>query len=527
MARINKKIIGFFLTLLIFFCINLGERYFATPDEARYVEIPREMVVSGDFITPRLNGVKYFEKPPLLYWLQAVNIKLFGVQEWAMRLWIVFFAFIGCITTFFFAQKFYNQRAAFNSTIILSTAILYHILSNLIILDMQLAVLITIAMYCFYAGFHETNKLHRRLLLYGFTICCGLGVLTKGIIALAIPGPAILIWLLINKGFSNLRPLYLPTNIILFLIITVPWHLLAVIKNNDFLHKYFVVEHFLRYTTDVHMRYQPWWFFVPILLVGFLPWTVNLPQVFKDIWKNKKDPLILFLSIWVIWVFIFFSLSNSKLVPYILPLFPPLAILTSKYQKFNSNERWIFLILAIIPITIMHIFPNTFPELRTCKAGLVPYLYGLSGILLAIFLIYNHFKDLSLKIGGILLCILIHFASPHIQKPSLKNVANYLNKEQKKGEIIVAYKAYFQDLPVYTGQIVTLVDVGGELEFGIRAEDTKKWVWGMEDFLNNLKKMPMWVISREVEYNDLINNHPNLRLTKYFQENGIVVFKNH
>ena len=249
------------LGIFLFLLIGLdGGRPFATPDEARYVEIPREMVEKNDFITPRLNAMKYFEKPPLFYWMQAFVLKSFGMDEGIMRINVMLCAFLCIAMIFFFTRKYINSLTAIWSAIILATGGLFYALSRLIILDMPLTTCITGAFLCFYTGFYSEG-LKRRFLLYGFTTFCSLGILIKGIVVLALLGPAILIWLTLTKQWHKLFPLYIPSCLLLFLAITLPWHYLAHIHNSDFLYKYFYVEHFLRYTTTIHSRYQPVWFF--------------------------------------------------------------------------------------------------------------------------------------------------------------------------------------------------------------------------------------------------------------------------
>jgi 4-amino-4-deoxy-L-arabinose transferase-like glycosyltransferase len=135
--------------LVIWFSLFLGNRPYATPDEGRYVEIPREMVATGNYVTPRLNGVKYFEKPPLFYWIQAGNIKLLGTHEWSMRLGSILFAVIGCLGTFLFTRKFYGAKSGVAACFILATSPLYYALSRLLTLDMPMTALVSLSLFSF------------------------------------------------------------------------------------------------------------------------------------------------------------------------------------------------------------------------------------------------------------------------------------------------------------------------------------------------------------------------------------------
>ncbi|MEI8295579.1 MAG: phospholipid carrier-dependent glycosyltransferase, partial [Alphaproteobacteria bacterium] len=262
------------LSVLIFlyYSIMLGDRSFATPDEARYVEISREMLVTGDFVTPRLNGVKYFEKPPLFYWLQAGVMKVFGSSEFAMRMVTVAIAVGGVVATFAFAASIYGLLVGAVAALILATSPLYFGLAHLIILDMSASVFVTLSLFSFYKAITSTSTHRRRLWFWGFAVACGLGVMTKGVMALALPGPVIVAWLTATKQWGRLRPFYPFSSLIIFFSIVIPWHAAVSLANPEFAYKYFIVEHFLRFTTNHHEHYQPIWYFVPVVLLGLFPW---------------------------------------------------------------------------------------------------------------------------------------------------------------------------------------------------------------------------------------------------------------
>jgi len=258
--------------LAIWFSLFLGNRPYATPDEGRYVEIPREMVVTGDYVTPRLNGVKYFEKPPLFYWIQAANIKIFGLHEWAMRLSCLLFGLVGCVATYLFGRRFYGPHVGLAACIILATSPLYYALSRLIILDMAVTTLLTLSLFSFLMTVYTPPAFQRRLWAWAFYGFSSLAVLTKGLMALAISGPVILIWALSTGRWKDLWPAYIPSGALIFFAITAPWHILASIENPEFAHKYFIVEHFLRYTTSLHLRSQH----NLLLCTCFIAWLIPL-----------------------------------------------------------------------------------------------------------------------------------------------------------------------------------------------------------------------------------------------------------
>lgn len=536
----DALLVGFFSFFL--FSFQLGNRPFATPDEARYVEIPREMLATGDWITPRLNGVKYFEKPPFLYWLQAINLKIFGLQEGKMRLWIVFFATLGCIATYCFGQSVFNRSTGLIASGILATCCLYFSLARLIILDMPLSIQITLSLYCFYKGFYSLSSLQRRFWFYGFSTFCALGVLTKGIIALALSGPIIFLWLTWTRQWNRIFPLYIFSCLGIFLAIAAPWHILVSLKNPEFPYKYFIVEHFLRYTTTIHSRYQPFWFFIPILLTGLLPWTSFLFESLKNFYFQKKEPTLSFLWIWASWIFVFFSISHSKLIPYILSMFPPLALVighTLHHILDKNKNSYIFYHHSIFMVFLGlggFVIPFYFPDIIDEKISLIPYILVLSsvfvghGILVFMMAKRNHIQKMIYCIGStaLLIAIILCYASPYIQRPSLKSLAQMIAKERKDNEPIISFFTYFQDLPLYSQQIVTVAGSKGELEFGTTVENIQ-WIIDIEEFINYWQKsqknnQKVWAVGRLNDIEFLKTQYPCFSYTVSKTDYPYIVF---
>ena len=327
------------LAIGLLFGVALGVRALWGPDEGRYVEIPREMVTTGDYVTPRLNGVKYFEKPPLFYWLEAGAIHLFGLREWAMRLVPALSALLGCLAVYAAGRRLFCRRAGLLAAAILATTPLWYFLGNAITLDMTVSALLTVALLCFLVAMRDPDvpdAPFRRNLLWTFYATLALATLAKGLIGIVIPGMVIVVWMVLLGDWDLPRRIRLGSGTVIFLLIAVPWHVLVARANPEFLWFYFIHEHVLRYMTKIHERYEPPWFFVPVLLGGMIPWTAFLVQAVRDAlpagWRRRREAReTLFLLLWAGLVFVFFSLSSSKLVPYILPVIPPLALLLGRY----------------------------------------------------------------------------------------------------------------------------------------------------------------------------------------------------
>lgn len=293
------------LCLLIggLFSFMLGSRPLNVPDEARYSEIPREMLASHDFVTPHINGVKYFEKPPLIYWLQAASLKTFGLNEWSIRGTDALLALLGCLGTYFAARKLYDRKTGLFAAITLSTSLLYFVLARVITLDMSVSVFISFALFSFILRYY-----------YWVYIFAALAVLAKGLIGIIFPGSIILLWLIYTGHWKILRECKLISGTLIFLAITLPWHILVQIKNPEFFNYYFITQQFSRYLTMSAGRYEPIWYFVPMLLLGLFPWTGFLWGA-KQVFNKKRSQRFIFINCYNIYIYFLlsFALKTSSL----------------------------------------------------------------------------------------------------------------------------------------------------------------------------------------------------------------------
>jgi len=423
------------LLILLFgvFFFGLGSYPLQVPDEARYAEVPREMVVTGDYLTPRLNGVKYFEKPALFYWLQASSIELFGMNEWSLRLWTALLAIFGCVLTYLVATRLYDRTTGLTSAGILASSALYFIMGHAITLDMAVSVFMTGTLACFLLAtqspLHTWSRFGWAMASYA---CVAFSVLTKGLMGLLLPGAIIFFWFCFSHQWRVLLNIYLMPGIFLFLLLSLPWHILMQLTNPEFFQFYIVEQQFLRYFTDYASRQQPFWFFIPVILIGMLPWSVFLPKALHHAWQQRKvSPPMMFLLIWSLLIFVFFSLSQSKLIPYVLPIFPALAIITGHYVIKSQYSAKLLSRMGIAAIIVYFIFVITWGFL------------------------YNK---------------------------TLKPVITAVMPQVHENDEIIAYDAYFQDLPVYTQRIITIVNPRGEIRWGTMQEDTSAWTMDIPTF---------------------------------------------
>ena len=257
----------------LLFAFRLGSYPLGAGDEGRYAEIPREMIVSGDWVTPRLNGVVYFEKPPLVYWVVASSMSLFGQNEWAVRAVPALFALGGVLLTYAAARRLHGRDAGVISAVVLGTSLLYFALAHIVLLDMAMAVLMSATLFCFILGVRESPGWRRRWFFYGLYVSAALATLTKGLIGFLVTGAVMFLWLLVFNQWKRLRPLYLPTGLLLFLAVAGPWHVLAALHNETWAYRYFVFEHWLRFTTPAASRPGPWYYYIGVILAGLIPWV--------------------------------------------------------------------------------------------------------------------------------------------------------------------------------------------------------------------------------------------------------------
>ncbi len=528
------------------FSFMLGNRALSVPDEARYTEIPREMVATGDYLTPRLNGVKYFEKPILFYWLEALSIRLFGLREFTLRLWPALFALFGCLAVAAAGALLYGRLSGLLAAAVLATSPLYYAFGRAIILDMPVSVLLTIALLSFLIGTHEAPGLKRRLTVWSFYAFSALAVLTKGLIGILIPGMVIGAWIVLMNEWRTLKTMYLPTGTALFLLIAAPWHIMVDRANPEFFHFYFIQEHVLRYLTKMHGRYQPAWFFIPIVLLGLFPWSVflvqsishNLPSTWRERYEHRDA---VFLMLWAGIVFLFFSASSSKLVPYILPVFPPLALLIGRYYSDSWHRRdfpgirpgyMVLLTTAAVLSAALFIAPIFLPAPHRIAEmlGVWRFIFALtlaSGAAASWGLAHyrkHQFAFIALVITSALFLIEVNAAAPRMETKSVKNLAVTLKALLKPEDEVVVFQNYYQDLPVYLERRVTVVDWRGELDFGTTVEDTSQWMIDDGTFWKRWRGPAALYMVTDIKTYETMRNDRRLKLFPIARDqNNIVV----
>lgn len=475
----------------------LGKLPLLEPDEARYAEVPREMLESGDFITPHLNYVKYFEKPPLHYWLNALSFSLFGQNEFAARCSTALFALLCVLITYWAGRKLYGRREGLFGALVLGTSVGYMVQARYNIIDMTLAACMSASLFFFLLATRE-NEQRKGLFYHLFYLFAALAVLAKGLIGFVLPGGIIFFWLLFTRRWKVLGEMRLLTGIPLFFAVAAPWFVLVSQRNPEFPQFFFIHEHFQRFATKVHRRYQPPWFFIPVLLGCMLPWAFFLPATFRKFWRERKtggNGETLFLAIWAVLIFVFFSASSSKLVAYILPIFPALALLIGKLfsdaaEDFAPIRRHAAVIAGFIALAgaAVVLYPHIRFEPRISIVGftVIGGLFLVQGILAL-----RETKQraaIGLFCALALTSYLTGIAGPpfvfadKVHKKSSEDLAQLVKENLAPGTRVICYSGYNQGLPWYAGTRVAVVGDRNELEFGSNQGDHSEWFFEADRF---------------------------------------------
>lgn len=332
---------------------NLQYRDLFKTDEGRYAEVPREMVAAGDWVTPHLDGFKYFEKPALHYWITAGVYKLAGQHNWTARLWTALAGFLGLGLTWYAGRRLFDRRTGRYSALALAGSAYYVFMGHFNTVDMGLAFFMCAGLFAFLiAQQRPDDRGHTRRWMLAAWAAAALALLTKGLVAIAIPAIVFVLYSLVTRDRRIWKRLHVLAGLALFLVIAAPWFIVVSLRNPDFFHFFFVVQHFERYLTPISHRPGGWWYFVPVLVLGTLPWLwqgaaalVRGARVIPGCGGDRFDPAG-FLGLWVAVTFVFFSASESKLPSYILPLMPPFAMLIGR-ELARHDRKGLLSALAI------------------------------------------------------------------------------------------------------------------------------------------------------------------------------------
>jgi 4-amino-4-deoxy-L-arabinose transferase-like glycosyltransferase len=485
----GRGLFVFWFVLAVLWFLPLNSPHLFDPDEGRYAEIPREMVASGDWVTPRLDAIKYFEKPALQYWTTAAAYELFGEHAWTVRLWPALTGFLGLLLTWSLARRLYDERAALLAVMVQASALLYLAMARIATLDMSLSFSLQIAMTALALMVRLSSAVSWRLpaaLGLGVT----LAVLTKGLVGILIPGASALLFMLIH------RDVYLPLRARpwwtagILLVLGAPWFIVASLRNPEFAHFFFVVQHFQRYLSQQGFdRYQPWWFFIAVLAGGLLPWTTFLPGALATAVRSARagDRASSFLVIWSAFVLVFFSLSQSKLMPYIVPMFPAVSLLIGRDiarltpVRVAAHLSVVFLLALAVVLTLLVLWTSPWGASLVARASslsIVGFLVAFTALgvccargayLARAGAVISAVSVTAL--GSVLLMQSALIGADFLPRMrGVVDLAEHLRPALRPAMTVYCVNGYVQPIPFYLQRPCTLVGYRGELDFGLTQE---------------------------------------------------------
>lgn len=467
------------------------------PDEGRYAEIPREMLATGDWITPRLNDLKYFEKPPLQYWMTALSFRLFGEDEWTARLPSAMLGFFAMLMVGYTGYRIWDARTGALAAATLGGSWAYFLAAQYLTLDMTLTASLTFALCSFLRAQTENAALGRKTWMLAAWGAAALAVLSKGLIGVVLPAVTLFIYIVLRREtvlLGRLRPI---AGGVLFLLIASPWFVAVQHRNPEFFDFFFIHEHFQRFAESGHNRPGAWWYYIPILIVGLMPWTPTLLKECAHWYKERLHPASGFSPEWfcVAWasvIVLFFSASHSKLPAYILPALPGIALVCARGIQTRGSDslKWSAWSTALLGIALFGLVPllphlKKFAALGEDAIKQIPWLYVAAGALLATGLAALWFvrrnriltTALALAVGTLgfwnLIFDFLHMIDADFSSERLIEDLTGDRKPYRPEAPFYTVGQFDHSVPFYLGRTVTLVNIRGELGPGIDAEPYK------------------------------------------------------
>jgi 4-amino-4-deoxy-L-arabinose transferase-like glycosyltransferase len=472
------------------------------------------MLATGDWVTPRLNDLKYFEKPPLQYWLTAASFALLGEDEWTARLPPAILGFAALLVVGFTGHRLWGPRTGVLAALILGSSWGYFLGGQYLTLDMTLTACLTIVL-CALLLAQDEQAVPAQRARTGWMLaawaCAGLAVLSKGLIGIVLPAMSLAAYRAI-RGPGSLTRLQLARGGPLFLAIALPWFVLVQWRNPEFFDFFLVREHLQRFVSSEHNRPGPWWYYLPILIVSLVPWIAALlhslsrHREFGPV-EGKFSPAWL-CGLWAAVIIVFFTISRSKLPAYVLPALPALAFLVARHLSVETAHRlrWpalatlalgLALLVAMPVLSTLSLFASADPE-----PGLqLPWLYAASALLAASGLVaWRYCRSQSWLSSAVTLAVgtfvawncvfaFLHHLDARFSSERLIEELTGDRKPFRPDAPFFSVEQFDHSVPFYLGRTVILVAVRGELSPGIDAEPDKA-IADTGQFVERWKRLP-------------------------------------
>ena len=495
LTRCTRGLLVLVCAALFFGMLNM--RTLWETDEARYAEIAREMVEAPSWewwVVPRLNYVKYMEKPPLSYWTTAIFFKFFGINDYSARLTPALFGTLSLMLAFLLGRAMWTGRAGFFTGVCLACSVMFALLSRILLVDMVLCFGIVLAIYGLWAITQEKGWG-----VYAFWIGCAIGFLTKGLLGPGLAGLASVLYLLISGQYRMLIRLFNWRGIALFAVLVLPWLISAAILEDGFIKYFFWDEQFGRLATNVHQRHEPFYYYFGIVPAGFAPWIVLLPWALWKTWpgaawRSPQNRPWLLAVVWFGSYFVFLTLSQSKMLHYALPMMPPLALLMGRALASLGETGWrgeagSFLAYSIDALAVLLLVagaalvaaPQFIPDVGYDHFGLLiitgPVALGLAALLCHL-LRHRAWVAVAAPLAVFAMLAVVWTAASGTldQYRSVRPLVAAIEKELKPDDILATYGDYYHGAVFYAQRRVMVIGNWGELEYG-RARDSQAGKW--------------------------------------------------
>lgn len=468
---------AFALGWLVLWFFGLDMRALTEPDEARYAEVAREMFVSGNWLTPKLDGFNFFDKPALQYWATSIFYDLFGVHAWTARLWVALTAMTTIAVTGWAGKRLFGVATGWMAAIVLGSTLLFFAGGHINSMDMSVAAFMSIAICMFLVANFDPQAVSRRvwLNLAGWA-SLALAVLSKGLIGLVFPALTLMVFMLWERDWSSLRHMTMGWGLALLVVIAAPWFIAISLRHTEFFNYFFIKQEFTRFLVNKYDRYQPWWFFLAITLAGLFPWVAFLPfsrAGWRELGSRKAAER--FLLCWVAVILVFFSVSHSKLPLYILPIFPALALLIAhRISALSSGTLarrllWISALALAAMLAALTVRPSTrhlsqhthlHPALLWLATGLG--LLAVVAALCALMLKRRWPPVAAISLLGactlVVWQMLFAVNAPLAKNLSAEPVAELMRPHLRKDTEVFTVRAYQRGLSFYLQRLITVVD---------------------------------------------------------------------
>ena len=472
------------------------------PDEGRYTEIAREMALSGDYVTPTLNGLKYFEKPPLQYWATALAMQAFGQSDFTARWWPAATGLLGLWLTWLAVRAMAGREMAWITSAMLGAMCYYFLIAHINTTDMGLTAFMTLTLMGLLRGFGVAGQSAAvtRAWMVAAWAGAALGFLSKGLIAIVLPGAIFVIYLLITRQWKLLTKMEWIWGPIAFLAIALPWPLLVQARNPEWANFFFIYEHFSRFSNSEHNRLGSMFYFVPVVLVGLSPWTLALLAFFKhdarravrDAYASSSLNVPLLLTIWCVFMFVFFSVSKSKLPSYLLPITPAAAMLLAPVLVSASQRSFsqLLLSMAVIPLSLFGLvaFRNEFVD-DAYTVGMVNQFAvyaGIGGVVFGAAIAFAYrLNQRGRRVDAIIVAAVLATVGGSVAASGYETLSASTSSHQLVRDFVAAEPSYStsdafysigiyeQTVPPYLGRTLTLVDYLDEMGLGAWFEPDK------------------------------------------------------